>query len=103
MGSCQSGIFDKRFREHLFVEYVVGREVVAEQVAACVGKIVAAKNEKTRVTLAFGPALWARLPGGFGFSAFALDGLPATQGDLLLWIQGETRADVVDAMRVAHR
>src|SRR3546814_10286065 len=101
--TCQPGIFDKRYPEHLFVEYVVCQSVEPAKLAATMSDIMALASSKALIVLAFGPDLWGRLPGGFGFASFALEGLASSQGDLLLWIQGDTRADVVDIMQAAHR
>lgn len=103
MPRCQPGIFDKTLREHLFVEYVLGQQVEAGRLAEVLAGVADLAGDKTQLVLALGPDLWARLPGGFAFPGFALEGLTSTQGDLLLWIQGETRADVVDLMQAAHR
>lgn len=103
MSSCQPGIFDQRMREHLFVEYVLGKNTDPSKLTSMLADIMALSGDKSLVVLALGPDLWARMDSGFHFPAFALDGLAATQGDLLLWIQGDSRAEVVDVMQAAHR
>lgn len=103
MPTCQPGIFDKHCREHQFVEYAICQHADAGKLLAQLKDILALSNDQLLITLAFGPALWARLPQGFAFPAFSLAGLESTQGDLLLWIQGENRSLVVDAMLTAHR
>lgn len=102
MTDCQPLIFDKSGRQHLFVEYVLGERVEPAKLVTTLRAVKALEQGSLKVLLAFGPALWARLPGGFDFPAFALDELTSTQADILLWIQGESRSQVVDAMRTAH-
>jgi putative iron-dependent peroxidase len=103
MSGSQPGIFNRQFREHLFVEYIVGQSRTEDTVQAAAREVASQATEKVHITIAFGPTLWAGQPEGFAFSPFNLKGLTASQGDLLLWIQGETRSDVYDAMRLAHQ
>jgi putative iron-dependent peroxidase len=107
----QSGIFLEGNRYHHFLEYTlpagVADEAIAEAVAAARGQAGGAET-----VAAFGARLWREIaPGDMpaGLADFAgiagAGGLvaPATQRDLLFWIQGAARDDVLDRALAIHR
>ena len=64
---------------------------------AALGQLNALKSGKTPVLMAFGPALWEQLDSRFTFPPFSLEGhVPATQGDLWIWVQAKERGDLFD-------
>ena len=97
MTDFQPGIFDKRYRLHLFLEWTLRDESQAQAVREQLDALEQLAGDQVDLTLAFGPGLWQRLDGGFPFPAFSLEGhLPETQGDLLVWLQGDDRGELFD-------
>ena len=104
MSEHQAGIFDRSFTEHLFLEFALGGGHSVEAVLAALREALAVAGERTPVLMAFGPGLWDRLGEGFDFPPFSLEGMvPATQGDLLIWIQADNRSALFDAGLRGHR
>lgn len=98
MSEHQAGIFDRSFTEHLFLEFALGGGHSVEAVRGALREALAVAEERTPVLMAFGPGLWDRLGDGFDFPPFSLEGMvPATQGDLLIWIQADNRSALFDA------
>lgn len=98
MGDYQPGIFDKSCSEQMFLEFLLASGSDPEGLRAALRRVAAIAPPSGTVTLAFGPALWRRLDGGFDFPGFHLEGqVPATQGDLLVWVQARNRSDAFDA------
>ena len=103
MTDFQPGIFDKRYRLHLFAEFSLLDEASGAEVRAQLVDLLGQVKEGLSLTVAFGPRLWEMLDGGFPFPAFSLeDRVPATQGDLLVWIQGDDRGDIFDLALAAR-
>ncbi len=114
----QAGIFQEGHRYHHFLEYALPPGVPASALAeAC----AAARGDrgargKGPVVVAFGARLWGEIasadsPGDMpeGLRDFAaIEGAgsllaPATQRDLLFWVQGEGRDDVLDRALALNR
>lgn len=102
MSTPQAGIFDRSFQYHLFFEFSLTSGLSDTAVRDLVHRVNVLKQAGTPVMLAFGPNLWSRLDNRFSFPPFSLEGhVPATQGDLWVWVQGKSRSDVFDtAMQV---
>ena len=105
MSGFQSGIFDKRFGEQVFLEYALARGASEEALREALRAVLALNDEDSAViTVAFGPQVWDLLDGGFDFPPFSLEGqVPSTQGDLLVWVQSPDRSHVFDAALAIHR
>lgn len=104
MSQYQSGIFDKRYTDQVFLEYRLGHGAEPEAVRAALARLRELDNKHCLVTLAFGPALWKLVGGNFDFPPFSLEGqVPSTQGDLLVWIQAENRSHAFDAAMEVSR
>ena len=102
MTDFQPGIFDKQHRLHLFAEFVRRDGVTAETLRTQLLELQQQVPEGLTLTLALGPDLWQLLDGSFSFPPFSLEGrVRATQGDLLLWIQGDDRGDIFDLIMAA--
>jgi deferrochelatase/peroxidase EfeB len=112
MSEPQSGIFREGRRHHHFLEYALLPGPPGDSIA----KAVAAARERsggaTETVVAFGARLWREIaPGEMpeGLRDFAAIGgaggplAPATQRDLLFWIQGGGRDDVLDRALATHR
>ncbi|KAF0806949.1 Dyp-type peroxidase family protein [Alcanivorax sp. S71-1-4] len=103
MSSFQPGIFDKRFRDQVFLEYLMEDSDKARQTVKALLTLRAQYQDNAVITVAFGPALWRQLDGQVDFEAFSLDGrVPATQADLLVWVQAADRSHAFDVARAAH-
>ena len=103
MSSFQPGIFDKRFRDQVFLEYLMEDSGKARQTVKALLTLRAQFQDNAVITVAFGPALWRQLDGQVDFEAFSLDGrVPATQADLLVWVQAADRSHAFDVARAAH-
>ena len=105
----QAGIFQGGSRYHHFLEYTLPPAAPRSAVAAAVQ---AGRGDGPAVVVAFGARLWGEIapkdmPVGLrGFSAIkGADPLlaPATQRDLLFWVQGAGRDDVLDRAMALHR
>ncbi|RJG19829.1 Dyp-type peroxidase [Alcanivorax profundi] len=93
----QAGIFDRSYQYHLFFELSLGSGRDEQAIRRALAALNALKSEQTPVILALGPELWSRLDTRFSFPPFSLEGhVPATQGDLWVWVQGKSRSDVFD-------
>ncbi len=104
MSTFQPGIFDKRFREQVFLEYISQDSDTVRQAIESLLALRAQYRDNAVVTLAFGPALWRQLGGDVDFDAFSLDGrINETQADLLVWVQAVDRSTVFDVARAAHQ
>ncbi len=113
----QAGIFQEGSRHHHFLEYALPpgavKSVAAEACAAARG----GRGDGAAVVVAFGARLWREIaPGDMpeGLRDFAaiegavIEGAgpllaPATQRDLLFWVQGEGRDAVLDRALALHR
>jgi porphyrinogen peroxidase len=103
VSSFQPGIFDKRFRDQVFLEYLMEDSDKARQTVKALLTLRAQYQDNAVITVAFGPALWRQLDGQVDFEAFSLDGrVPATQADLLVWVQAADRSHAFDVARAAH-
>jgi len=101
----QPGIFDKSRAQHEFLEYSLRQGDNRPAVLAALRTLVTASLPGDVIpVLAFGHRLWSQLDARFDVPAFSLEGrVPATQGDLLVWLQGSSRSDLFDAsMQVDH-
>lgn len=99
----QPGIFDKRFRDQVFLEYILQHSGDVRQTVKALLALRAQYQDNAVITVAFGPALWRQLGGAVEFEAFSLDGrVPATQADLLVWVQAADRSHAFDVARAAH-
>lgn len=97
MSEHQTGIFDRHYTQHLFLEFVLGGGHDLGAIRAALREALANGNERTPVMVAFGPDLWRRLDHRFDFPPFSLEGkVPATQGDLFVWVQAENRSELFD-------
>lgn len=105
MSSFQPGIFDKRFGEQVFLEYALARGTSDTAVRDALRAVLALNHDdNTVITVAFGPHLWSMLDGHFDFPPFSLEGqVPATQGDLLVWVQSPDRSHAFDGALAVHR
>lgn len=97
MSEHQAGIFDRHYPQHLFLEFVLGGGHDLNAIRAALRKVLNQAAETTPIIVAFGPGLWGQLDNRFDFPPFALEGkVPATQGDLFVWVQAENRSDLFD-------
>ena len=97
MSTPQSGIFDRSYAHHVFFEFSLGSGHKTESLRQALRDLVALKSEKTPVLLGFGPDLWACFDSRFSFPPFSLEGhIPATQGDLWVWVQAREAGDLFD-------
>lgn len=106
MPSFQPGIFDKSRSQHVFLEYSLRHGDDREAVLTTLRQLVKdCYAGDVLAVLAFGHRLWQQLDGRFELPGFSLEGrVPATQGDLLIWLQGAHRSDLFDAaMQADHR
>lgn len=103
MTASQAGIFSQQCCEHHIVEYVLNPQAAPTELSAALCEIANLGDNKCLLTLAFGPAIWSRLPQGFAFRAFDMPDIASTQADILVWVQATTRSDVTDALLEAHR
>ncbi len=120
MSDPQSGIFREGRRHHHFLEYALlpgtPGDSIARAVAAARGLPGEGPGEGpgggTETVIAFGARLWREIaPGDMpeGLRDFAAMGgaggppAPATQRDLLFWVQGAGRDDVLDRALATHR
>ncbi len=107
MAVAQPGVFAPTEAHHLALEYTLLTDADADHVQRHIAKLIILLRDQTDIhhVLAFGPALCAMtgvMPASRPFNAFepihGLDGTsaPATQHDLLVWIQGPARDHVFD-------
>ena len=100
MSDFQAGIFDKSRQHHVFLEFTLRPQVDTAALKTLLARLRDTESGDCVVTLALGPAFWARVDGQFSFPAFSLDDrLTSTQADLLVWIQGSDRGDLFDVAR----
>ena len=105
MPAYQPGIFDKSRSQHVFLEYSLRQgENRPAMVAALRALVAETVPGDTLPVLAFGHRLWSMLDHSFDVPPFSLEGkVPSTQGDLLVWLQGNDRSNLFDAsMQVDH-
>lgn len=102
MPSFQPAIFDKSASEHVFIEFALRRSDNADAIKTALRTLRADLSADVKLMLAFGQRLWSLLDSSFEVPAFSLEGrVPATQGDLLIWLQSSDRSSLYDAeMRV---
>lgn len=116
MSDPQSGIFREGRRHHHFLEYALlpgtPGDSIAKAVAAARGLPGEGPGGGTETVVAFGARLWNEIAPGDkpeGLRDFAAMGgaggplAPATQRDLLFWVQGAGRDDVLDRALATHR
>jgi len=116
MSDPQPGIFQEGRGHHHFLEYALlpgtPGDSIARAVAAARGRSGEGPAGGTETVVAFGARLWSEvapgeMPEGLrDFSAIGGAGgplAPATQRDLLFWIQGGGRDGVVDRALAIHR
>ncbi len=106
MATPQMGIFREGCRFHHYLECTVSDRFGAPEVGAV--RAAAVGQGGVDSVIAFGDSFWRRLAGERVPAALApfdspADGVPATQRDLLLWLQGDDPDDVIDAAIAAAR
>ncbi|MHA1151669.1 MAG: Dyp-type peroxidase [Alphaproteobacteria bacterium] len=108
----QAGIFREGNRYHHFLEYVLSPGAAKSLLADACAAARAGRGDGPAVVVAFGARLWGEIapddtPEGLRDFA-AIEGAgdllaPATQRDLLFWVQGEGRDDVLDRALALQR
>lgn len=102
--SLPQGVFDKRFSDHVFLEY----ELTGDNSLASVREALKTVNEQTGenlfVTMAFGPKVSQQLDSApelprYGDATNLLD----TQADVWVWLQGKDRGTTFDAARKTNQ
>jgi putative iron-dependent peroxidase len=105
----QAGIFQEGNRYHHFLEYALPP---GAQTSALAKAVAAGRGDGPAVVIAFGARLWGEIAPDDtpeGLRDFAvIEGAgsllaPATQRDLLFWVQGDARDDVLDRALALHR
>lgn len=98
MSSYQPAIFNKSHNQHVFIEFCLRQGNRKEAVRQALRQLAASgPDDNVLQLLAFGHRLWTQLDGRFDVPPFAMEGrVPATQGDLLLWLQGSDRGFLFD-------
>lgn len=112
MPTPQSAIFAEGPRHHYALEYVVSHKASLAGVKAELVNAIAGGKACCHLTVAIGPTLWGQLspearPDGFA-SLEAIKGqgghnMPATNADVMFWLQGDTIEAVFDGMQAVHR
>lgn len=98
--SLPQGVFDKRFSDHVFLEYELIGEVSLAEVRQALQAITELENDALFVTLAFGPKASLELPDAPQLPSYGEStGLLDTQADLWVWLQGKNRGFTFDAAR----
>ncbi len=99
MPAYQTGIFDKSRSQHVFLEYSLRQGRNRDALLTALRKLVALTLPGDTVPVfAFGHRLWQQLDNSFELPPFSLEGkVPATQGDLLIWLQSADRSHLFDA------
>lgn len=93
----QSAIFDRSSRRHLFIELIQHPGASAEAIGSAMAALAAVELGNVKPVLAFSPALCRLLGYDVEFPDFSLEGVvPATQADLLIWLQADHRSDLFD-------
>lgn len=104
----QAGIFQEGSCHHHFLEYTLPQGAVKSAVVAA----GASRGDGPAVVVAFGARLWGEIApddmpeGLYDFAAIEGAGsllAPATQRDLLFWVQGDGRDEVLDRALALHR
>lgn len=106
MANPQTGIFTEGHRCHHILEYTVSEADTDAVRAALRSALDRVEDTGVEVVVAFGSALWGRLarsPMPEGLVPFTpIQGptasAPATQADILMWLHGGARDDVMDAV-----
>lgn len=94
------GVFDKRFSEHVFLEFNISENEPETYFLDALAKVNELQNENLLVTLAFGPELCAMLEDAPELPSYGeKTGLKDTQADLWVWLQGASRGHTFDAAR----
>ena len=110
MGTPQAGIFTEGHRCLHTLEYTLKPDASTDALATTLqAAIKAVHATEADAVFAFGPTLWARIARDrmpHGFTDFQpLDGpkahAPATQRDILVWLHGAARDQVMDAALAA--
>jgi len=105
MKSCQSGLFNEPGRSSQYLEYQF--RSVADDVLRDALRRAIVPVEGAHILIAFSRSSWARLGPGWmpdglrDFSAMYSEKghvMPASQRDLFLWVVGEDRGDVMEAV-----
>ncbi len=112
----QAGIFQEGNRYHHFLEYALPPGTATSVAADACAAARAGRDDGPAVVVAFGARLWGEIAAPDmlndtpedlrDFAAIEGAGsllAPATQRDLLFWIQGEGRDDVLDRALALHR
>lgn len=98
--SLPQGVFDKRFSDHVFLEYELIAEGGLAEVRQALQAITALENEELFVTLAFGPKASLQLSNAPKLPSYGdSTGLLDTQADVWVWLQGKDRGVTFDAAR----
>ncbi len=101
--SLPQGVFDKRFSDHVFLEYELLGEKHLEELRDGLNAINAQANDELFVTLAFGPKVCQQFGEAPDLPHYGeTTGLIDTQGDLWVWLQGKDRGTTFDAARSAN-
>ncbi len=112
MATPQPGIFVEGTAHHHFLEYALAADEDADTVRGALAAAVAPAPAGVSCVLAFGAEAWRRLapdalPDGLRpFDPIAgADGTsaPASQRDILVWLHGGGRDDLLDGALAAHR
>lgn len=94
------GVFDKRFNDHVFLEFNISENEPETYFLAALAKVNELQNDDLLVTLAFGPELCAILEDAPELPSYGeKTGLKDTQADLWVWLQGASRGHTFDAAR----
>lgn len=98
MPSYQPAIFNKSHNQHVFIELCLRQGDRKEAVRGALRQLLAGGQDGNVLQLlAFGHRLWGQLDGRFEVPPFSMEGrVPATQGDLLVWLQGSDRGFLFD-------
>ncbi|MDF1780118.1 MAG: Dyp-type peroxidase [Alcanivoracaceae bacterium] len=105
MPNFQPAIFDKTNSQHAFLELRLAHGDNIDAVKKALRQLVAMQHDSNvLVMLAFGNRLWSLLDASFEVPEFSMEGkVPATQGDLLIWLQGKDRSSLFDASMAAYK
>lgn len=98
------GVFDKRFADHVFLEYSLTDNHTLASLRQALAAVSAQENQDLMVTLAFGPALSEQFPQGPKLPTYGTaTGLLDTQADVWVWLQGKDRGTTFDAARATNQ
>ena len=112
MPTPQTAIFEDDHRHHYALEYNINSTASLDDVRACLCKAITDARQCCRLTVAIGPSLWdqfspAEKPIGFaplkaitGHDGYSL---PASNADILFWLQGDGVDCVFDGVQVIQQ